>query len=252
MKQGAKKDIMTNEKPILFSTEMVKAILEGRKTMTRRIIKSRHESGLYRVCRRVTDNVITNIESLDWDERNCEKDITCRWQAGDALYVREEHYRKGRWIKNGNSKTGKQKWKFVATHPAVLFDHNKPALFEKSRNKEYPESEMWYKRLARFMPKSATRIWLQVTDIRVERLQDISEEDAKAEGIKSFRPVPGDGPTETLYYHYVKNKWGPSPIHSFETLWRSINGPESWQSNPFVFVISFKILSTGRAGEGKN
>ena len=221
---------------------MVRAILDGRKTMTRRLIKSRHESGLFRVCRRITDNEITSIESLDWDERNCEKDITCPWQIGDRLYVREEHYKKGKWIQEGKTKTGLDKWKFVATHPAVLFDHNKPALFERSRNKKYPEAEMWYKRPARFMPKSAARIWLEVTDIRVERLQEISEEDAKAEGVEIVKK----GIVESYRDYLRPNCCYVNPRHAFQTLWQSINGPESWNQNPFVWVISFHPLSHHR------
>lgn len=81
---------MTKEIPILFSTTMVQAELEGRKTQTRRVIKSRHESGLFNVIRRATDGHITNICSLDWDERNCEKDVTCPYgKPGDILWVKE-------------------------------------------------------------------------------------------------------------------------------------------------------------------
>jgi hypothetical protein len=86
--------------------------------------------------------------------------------------------------------------------------------FRKGMHHKDPHHVGWYKRLARFMPKAAARIWLEVTDIRVDRLQEIK--------------------------HYLKPKYGPSSIHSFETLWTKINGPESWKANPWVWVVSFK------------
>jgi len=80
-----------------------------------------------------------------------------------------------------------------------------------------------------FMPRSVSRITLEVTDIRCERLSDISEGDAIAEGIKVHVPVPGDGE--------------PMPKLQFRNLWQSINGSESWEANPFVWVISFKRIN---------
>jgi hypothetical protein len=75
------------------------------------------------------------------------------------------------------------------------------------------------------MPRYASRITLEITDVRVERLQDISEEDARAEGIRG---------TES-------SEWGcEGLLHDFETLWESINGEGSWDANPWVWVVSFK------------
>lgn len=99
------------------------------------------------------------------------------------------------------------------------------------------------------MPKSACRLYLQITDIRVERLNDISEEDARAEGILSYN----DSALGMRYKDYMADASGygdpdhdypttGDPIASFGTLWGSINGPDSWRANPFVWVISFKKI----------
>lgn len=91
------------------------------------------------------------------------------------------------------------------------------------------------------MPKEAARIWLQVTDIRVERLQEITEEDAKAEGVKTHKTKLGDS-----YFNYASGYCNGlfSAKDSFRTLWQSINGANSWEDNPWVWVIKYKVLST--------
>jgi hypothetical protein len=86
------------------------------------------------------------------------------------------------------------------------------------------------------MPKAACRIFLEITDVRIERLQDISEEDAIKEGIL----IDDDGFCCWDYQHKVFRFI--SPEQSFESLWQSINGTESWEVNPFVFVIEFKQI----------
>lgn len=90
-----------------------------------------------------------------------------------------------------------------------------------------------------FMPKEAARIFLEVTNVRVERLQDISREDAIAEGIERFDDA-------TFWYKNYLNQPLPgcsNPITSFQTLWMAINGAESWQSNPWVWVYEFKKIA---------
>ena len=92
-----------------------------------------------------------------------------------------------------------------------------------------------------FMPKAACRIFLQITYIRVERLQDIKQSDCLREGIE-YKDFPGGRFYKT--YCTDKNSQGIydelMPKHSFETLWQSINGKESWNKNPFVWVVEFK------------
>jgi hypothetical protein len=103
------------------------------------------------------------------------------------------------------------------------------------------------------MPKEAARIWLQITDVKAERLQDISEEDAIAEGICCVDDSP------VLYENYLFNKkkamWPgfgnitktygfTNPYHSFRSLIEKINGAQSWDANPWVWAIKYKVIST--------
>lgn len=101
-----------------------------------------------------------------------------------------------------------------------------------------------------YMPKWAARIWEEVVSVRVERLQDITEEDAIAEGIEpdvTGLSLTEDGREVMNYYNYAKEgyRYVP-PIESYKSLWESINGPGSWDLNPWVWRIETKILSTGR------
>ncbi len=175
--------------------------------------------------------------------------LNCNIKPGDVLWVRETHYKMGYWIKNGKTPTGLDKWRFKPDIKSpVLYENTKPTLFQKSRHKEYPEKVMWYKRNARFMPRVDARLFLEVAKTRIERIRQITEDDALAEGIMRrteerlrSKPVqyglyfrePGDA--ESLYTS--------DPIDSFESLWKSIHGVESWDKNEWVRVIKFKKLN---------
>lgn len=221
------------EIPILFSTPMVKAIIEGRKTMTRRAVKTpRYKEAIgFRICSTL-DGRYKWPEAIDQHERSLSGNgcnMGCPYgEPGDVLWVREEHYRFGHWEKNGVTKTGKQKWRFLAVPGSdIFFNGDKlPESAHKSKVKGKEDLNLLYKRLARFMPKSAARIWLEVTDVRVERLHEITWDDAVAEGCPGYRPTQDE------------------PTDQFRRLWQSINGEESWDSNPWVWVVSFKVIST--------
>ena len=88
------------------------------------------------------------------------------------------------------------------------------------------------------MPRWASRINLEVVNVRVERLQDISEEDAIAEGIEAH---DDDG----VIYYGPYGKGHADPVQAYETLWESINGPGSWDKNPWVWVVEFKRIIPG-------
>ena len=190
---------MTKERPILFSTPIVEAILDGRKTQTRR----------------TRGATFQNFEEF--------ARIKCPYgKPGDRLWVRET-------------------WQITNfLHPS---DENYGYIYKASENgKDWQENtEEWKWKPSIHMPKAAARIWLEITETRLERLQDISEEDAIAEGIE---PV-ADG-----YKNYMPKLFSasqfcwPTAYHSFQSLWESINGSESWDLNPWLWVIKFKVLST--------
>ena len=167
------------QKPILFSTSMVRAILDGKKNQTRRIINPQPAmcNGC-QSCEFRCDRFLTPLKEI------CSK--------GDTLWVRET------WTQT-NSKNFIYKADYNDDCVSIgLVGRWKPSIH---------------------MPKVACRIRLQVSDVRVERLKQISCEDAYFEGIERFE----------------KN-----PVLSFQSLWESINGVGSWNINPWCWVISFK------------
>lgn len=250
------------EHPILFSTMMVQANMEDRKGMTRRLVKPQpmwsvdQDGNLYEGNHK---GYVKVDGHPDWSHQFAHQ--FANWKKGDILWVREEHYRYGAWVEKDGvyTKGGRKKWMFVAQTDEILF--KAPSEFRKGRHHIDPYTPAWHKRLARFMPKSASRIWLQVTDVRVERLQDISEEDAVAEGVKPAHCETNHGCPSLNCKNQcseIGNWWNYrapdgegfptfSARSSFESLWESINGADSWQTNPWVWVIKYKVLSkTGK------
>ena len=210
---------LVKEHPILFSTPMVQAIIAGRKTVTRRIVKLKH----------LPQKDIASIHPdgsglgwVAWAGKPVGAEFTrqaypgndgfkCPYgEPGDILWVRETHAPWG----YDNSYAYKADG-FIERYGA--WERDTP-----NGISDIERIEKWTPSI--FMPKEACRIWLEITQIRVERLQDISREDALAEGVLNC-PIVG-------------------PIGNYEFLWEKINGEKSWNDNPFVWVISFQVLST--------
>lgn len=216
-------------KPILFSTPMVAAILEGRKTQTRRTVKPQPDSKATLFSYRpdqwpkkpwIAKFKFKEIEGAPYYEVT--NDYKCPYgKLGDILYVRET-------------------WQLTTwEHPT---SENYGYIYKASENgREWEQTEEWKWKPSLFMPKEAARIFLRITDIRVERLQDITEEDAIAEGIEYIVSDLLRGYTD---YSTPKGITGvvDSPIQSFRTLWQSINGPESWTANPWAWCVSFERI----------
>jgi hypothetical protein len=218
------------EYPILFSTPMVQAILEGRKTQTRRVVKNIPDGSQY-LKEYPAHNAMDMYPFLKPDELqkpDNEKNatvISCPFgKIGDRIWVRET------WKPELVDCAGKAaSYYYLADNPDA-----------KSTSIKFKPSI--------HMPKAAARIWLEITEVKVERLQDISEEDAIDEGIHvkywggdktqpyAYRPTV---PSEELVTDYDR-----TPEESFQKLWQSINGGESWEANPWVWVVKFKVLST--------
>lgn len=191
------------EKPILFSTPMVYAILDGRKTMTRRVVKPQPQK------------VLENTIWFDGNSGKWKPWVTPYGRIGDILWVRET-WQETTWMSKD--------------------DENYGYIYKASENgKDWEENtENWKWKPSIFMPREACRIKLRITDIRIERLNRISEKDAKAEGVE---------PLENGYKQYIKtrlDKVTGYASYSFMTLWESINGNGSWEKNPYVWVIVFE------------
>ncbi len=213
---------------------MVQAILNGTKTQTRRIFKDHP---------RLSSDV-SKVDLAKWfsDFTDYILSFSQYGKTGDILWVRETFMKDYFGIGTYAFKAGWQQTDEL-----------------KKKNANMCAEPVWKPSI--HMPKSAARIWLKITDIRIERLQDISEEDVKREGVK-FHNV--NGKNHYLYYP-PKNKnhghyCGPCRVdgtyittdtafyndkphwHSFRSLWESINSSESWAANPWVWVITFEKI----------
>jgi hypothetical protein len=252
------KEKTMKERPSLFSTPMVLAILAGRKTQTRRVVKIpdliKHPDW-YRYIGNSNDMEIPRA-AIHYDERlyhawglinnNMPMWVIDSYKLKDILWVKEMYYAYGIWLKNGHTKSGKQKWRFFDTTLTGFKYHYVEDPPENVLPNTVREKYGWFKRSSLFMPRKACRIKLEITDIRVERVQDISEEDAKAEGVYFYG---WDDYHQTDYKNYsysdkgMCDDWGVQTAkESYQTLWESINGKGSWGKNPFVWVIKFKRL----------
>jgi len=217
------------ERPILFSGEMVRAILDGRKTQTRRVVKpQRHPYGEMLSADQVASEVIGMTEA-----------VRCPYgQPGDRLYVKETYWAWGRWETRFDAKKGRDAWHFVD----MTLECGKAYQFEQPSpiGTRAGVSPAWHKRPSLFMPRHASRITLEVTAVRVERLQEISTDDARAEGIQTWIDSFKDGPR----YH-ENGQLDAYPVSAFSRLWKSINGADSWDANPWVWVVEFRVIEPG-------
>lgn len=199
------------DRPIIFSAPMVRALLQGRKTQTRRVLKPQP--------------VMSEVTA--W--------IVPPYATGDRLWVREAwrpHY------------LGDDVWNLDVSYPA---DSERRTIMDG----EFGDNDWnWPKAADRgnaspiYMPRWASRITLSVTDVRVQRLQDISEADAVAEGIE---PLEGSkGPN-----FYTREMWRkgqviashntPTAAECYRGLWEDLHGPDAWDTNPWVCALTFTV-----------
>src|SRR5574343_657565 len=214
-----------NERPILFSGPMVRAILDGRKTMTRRVIKT-DGYGAEAVIK--NDNAPLHVRIVD--DLGASVPFSCPYgQPGDRLWVRET------WAALEKSHMNVVGLKRLYKADAVPDDSGERVGWwvdtDRKGNEEFvPGKILWKPSI--FMPRWASRLTLEITAIRVERLQDISEEDAKAEGAERLGNY-GD-------------EWTAIPEGTFRigyrALWDSLNAKRGygWDMNPWVWVITFR------------
>lgn len=207
---------------------MVAALRAGSKSQTRRVITHRGRVSLFDGS--WSDGYVLDPGNQAWRDR--EIGVV----KGDRLWARESYFQFGHWapIEGARTKGGKQKWGFVADRPDILFDA--PAEYRKGMHSADPATPAWHKRLGRFMPRAASRMTLLVTEVRVQRLQDCSEEDAIAEGIERA-PWRSD---KWLNYLHQSGAF-IDPVKSYSSLWDSINGAGAWEQNPWIVAYSFEV-----------
>ncbi len=207
-------------KPILFNTPMVKAILRGDKTQTRRIVKPPIEGDLDTKFKLIRANSkreyeITNGNGETWLRKP-------KYAVRDELWVRETFFDCSAFKQADVFREVEGNYLYRADDTFIGCHRWKPSIF---------------------MPREAARIHLIVTKVRLERLQDMTDEDAIQEGILSQQPA--DQGDKTSYFLYPSgkakdDKWVDDPITSFCSLWESIHGRSSWEENPLVLVYEFQ------------
>ena len=184
---------------MIFNGEMVRAILDGRKTQTRRPANPS------------TANLLDLQEQYPHKKYN----ISCPFGVvGDRIWVRET------WARY-NIDQDSHDMAYRATPPS-----------------DWPEEGRW--RPSIHMPRWASRLMLEITGVRVERLNGISETDAEAEGIDMEALFDAQDCYDCIADHNMTGR--PTAIGAFKYLWESIYGEENWQSNPWVWVIEFKVV----------
>lgn len=240
---------MGSDKPILFSGDMVRAILDGRKTMTRRIVKKQPPEDFFSngviddsTCgkEKKDDFVFGNNEDLQKSTEFLH--YRCPYGLpGDVLVVKETHAVIQTGDPGDNGITGA----YVPFDPIIVYRADgweKPNDAAKlmsidTGHKWFSEDNKWKTSL--FMPKKFARIRLPITRIRMERLHDITAADAVAEGIERVRSP--NGLRAIFWRDYLGDCSGYiDPIKSFMSLWASINGRDSVKANPYVWVVEFE------------
>lgn len=215
------------DRPILFSAPMVRALLAGTKTQTRRIMKPQPElqmNGFYHL-----HNAHGGLVNVAEEDIGKEAPDYLRIAVGDRLWVRES------WRPVGDAAlsecTGPEWLTFMATDDEAL------------------AAQVKY-RPSIHMPRWGSRLTLHVTDVRVQRLQEIDEADAEAEGIERLpgvgwrayadqpRPFSGAAPTVLSGGRGIATS---DPRHAYATLWENINGAGSWGKNPWIAAYTFTV-----------
>lgn len=213
-------------KPILFNTEMVRAILDGQKTCTRRVVKTRRKDACGFYVTKFPDGSFAEIYEYDEDERMFENSLKPPYMPEDILYIREtwgEGYAEGTYIYKADDK--------LAELPA----------FEKTSKILYHPSI--------HMPKEAARIWLKVTDVKVERLQEMKPVDVIKEGAypdcwNCLNTYEESG-SQCCYGTEEQCSQCDGVMMEWEKLWNSTIKKTDldrygWKANPWVWVIEFE------------
>lgn len=195
---------MIKERGILFSGPMVRALLDGSKTQTRRALRPQPQPQ----------------EEFDPG--------TARNRFGlprDRLWVRETYFAFGHWETRPRAGKAGDEWYFVdqthATGQRHRYALDEPEGADRPPGRVADGQPRWHRRSALFMPRVASRILLEIVGVRIERLREISPEDALAEG------VGADG----------------DPVLAYRRVWERINGIGSWDADPWVSVVEFRVLA---------
>lgn len=193
------------ERGILFSGAMVRALLDGTKSQTRRALRPQPEGGC-------EPGMARNRFGL----------------AGDRLWVRETYFAFGHWETRPKAGKAGDEWYFVdrtrTSGQRYRYALDEPGGADPLAGRVAGDLPRWHRRPALFMPRAASRILLEIVGVRIERLREISADDALAEGI-GVLGADGD------------------PVLAYRSVWERINGAGSWDADPWVWAVEFRRLA---------
>lgn len=222
-----------NERPILFSGPLVRAILSGRKTVTRRLVKGIRPEWVWVDWHGEDDQpgLANSVGGFIEDAHdlwpcNREHRIRCpHGKPGDELWVRESYWHLQHWA-------GGQEWLWEGWSSIAGDENPKPVVYGGCNPEtDFVSQHRWRRRPSIHMPRWASRISLRITDVRAERLQEITGADVLAEGVDNGYANASMG-----------QRWDNAQRMAFEKLWDDINGKRpgaSWADNPWVWRIEF-------------
>lgn len=232
------------DRPVIFSSLMVRALIEWRKTQTRRLLKPQPNPG--------------QSATLPWREK---PEFQIRNKFGDLLSTEKLNYCRGDrlWVKESIYYGNDSNWYFEADKTGIGVD-GCMAVRHFKRNKAP----------GMYLPRVASRLTLTVTDVRVQRLQDISKDDAAAEGVYRSEPTDedrewyrgfceenGGNPDEPMEGVWMapgarqgwgmtkemrnRDQWGPTAAFAYRCVWNSLHGKEAWELNPWIAALTFAV-----------
>ncbi|MEL5431682.1 hypothetical protein [Serratia nevei] len=242
------------ERPVIFNGEMVRAILDGRKTQTRRVVSDRHLH-LIDVASQIGECYPLESGINHANSQSYYRDLCPFGWAGDRLWVREtwgvvshdfdENERIIDWVPDRPA-TAIHEMPFGNGYYSGHAIYAADGEFIWGDDDGHGERSCWKPSI--HMPRWASRITLEITAVRVERLNDISEEDAEAEGIDMEALYDSQDCYDCIADHNMTGR--PTVTGAFKYLWESIYGVDSWNANPWVWVIEFKQVSAREVEHG--
>lgn len=222
--------------PLTVTDDLIQPILDDAKLVTRRILGRTDQNKLNAAFERIPEAQIVSHEYAQgirgWqvfepNRGNVLVTLGRGYQPGDVLWIKETHYAYGYWrdVEGTFTPSGRQKSKFHIANNGFHGVSFNPGQVESN------SSEMlgWYKRLARFMPKKFCRTFLEVEEVRIERVNAITEEDAHLEGIKPLQTIV---PAEIKVRYQV----------GFINIWTKLHGVDAWLHNDWVYRIKFRRI----------
>lgn len=225
---------------LLMTAENGQKVYDRVKTQTRRLLSwplyGKHDGGKRRIF--MADDIDDVRRLIVSPGRHPSQCVVLPYRVGELRYIREPHYLYGRWQRDGHTKTGKAKYRFVADRSKGACYPNNPPPRVCTRKRAVG----WFRRPGMFMFEWAARSIVEIVEVRIERVQEISEADAIAEGVEAIAKTTDQ--SRQFYKSYRLS--GDSTFceqtarDSFMTLWESIHGPGAWERNDWVWAVTMR------------